>query len=52
VESITGYNSSNPTTEFLNRTSATAFDAGVGLLYYDAEPEKKPTSLVVFLHRI
>lgn len=38
---ITGYNSSNPTGEFLSRTSATAFDAGAGVLYYDAQPGKK-----------
>ncbi len=38
---ITGYNAANPTTEFLNRTSATSFDAGAGVLYYDAEPGKK-----------
>jgi len=38
---ITGYNPSNPTAEFLSRTSATAFDAGAGVLYYDAQSGKK-----------
>lgn len=27
--------------EVLNRTAATSFDAGAGLLYYDAQPDKK-----------
>lgn len=38
---VTGYNPSTPTSEFLSRTSATAFDAGAGVLYYDAQPGKK-----------
>lgn len=31
----------NPTSEVLTNTSATAFDAGAGILYYDATPGKK-----------
>ncbi len=38
---VTGYNPTNPTAEFLSRTNATAFDAGAGVLYYDAQPGKK-----------
>jgi len=38
---ITGYNSSNPTTETFARTSATTLDIGAGALYYDGSPNKK-----------
>lgn len=38
---ITGYNSSNASSETFAATGATAFDAGAGILYYDATPEKK-----------
>jgi type IX secretion system PorP/SprF family membrane protein len=38
---ITGYNSSNLTSESFARTSATTFDVGAGALYYDATPDKK-----------
>lgn len=38
---ITGYSSTNPTAEILSRTTAASFDAGAGLLYYDAQPGKK-----------
>jgi len=38
---ITGYNASNPTTESFAKTSATTFDAGAGILYFDATPDKK-----------
>lgn len=38
---ITGYSSSNPTGEILSRTSAGSFDAGAGVLFYDAQPGKK-----------
>jgi type IX secretion system PorP/SprF family membrane protein len=38
---ITGYNSSNATTENFARTSATTLDIGAGALYYDASPDKK-----------
>jgi type IX secretion system PorP/SprF family membrane protein len=31
----------NPTTEVFTRTSATAFDASAGILYYDAQPGQK-----------
>lgn len=36
----TGYDPSNPTGEVINRYSSTKFDAGAGLLYYDANPGK------------
>jgi len=38
---ITGYNPSNPTGEVLNNRTATSFDAGAGVLYFDANPNKK-----------
>ncbi|WP_343667662.1 PorP/SprF family type IX secretion system membrane protein [Chitinophaga sp.] len=38
---VTGYNPGTPSAEALSRTSATSFDAGAGVLYYDAEPGKK-----------
>jgi type IX secretion system PorP/SprF family membrane protein len=38
---ITGYNSFNPTNESFARSSATTFDAGTGVLYYDGTPNKK-----------
>jgi type IX secretion system PorP/SprF family membrane protein len=38
---ITGYNSSNPTTESFARTSSTTLDIGAGALYYDGSPDKK-----------
>ena len=38
---ITGYNSSNATTESFATTSATTLDIGAGALYYDASPDKK-----------
>jgi type IX secretion system PorP/SprF family membrane protein len=38
---ITGYNSSNPSTETFARTSSTTLDIGAGVLYYDATPGKK-----------
>jgi type IX secretion system PorP/SprF family membrane protein len=37
----TGYNPSAGNGESLSKTSATSFDAGVGVMYYDAEPGKK-----------
>ncbi|MBV4357426.1 PorP/SprF family type IX secretion system membrane protein, partial [Pinibacter aurantiacus] len=37
----TGYNPGAGTGEALSKTSATSFDAGVGVMYYDAEPGKK-----------
>jgi len=37
---ITGYNNTT-SSEILNKTSATAFDAGVGAVYYDGTPGKK-----------
>jgi type IX secretion system PorP/SprF family membrane protein len=38
---ITGYNPGTPTSEVLARTSATAFDVGAGVMYFDAQPGKK-----------
>ena len=39
---ITGYNPGTSNDVFTtNKTSATSFDAGAGVLYYDAEPGKK-----------
>jgi len=38
---VTGYNPGTQTSDILARTSATSFDAGAGLLYYDATPGKK-----------
>lgn len=38
---ITGYNPSTPTAEFLTKTAASTFDAGAGILYYDAQSGKK-----------
>lgn len=38
---ITGYNPSNPTADFLKNNTASSFDAGAGLLYFDATPGKK-----------
>lgn len=38
---ITGYSSSNPTTESFAKTSATVLDMGTGALYYDGSPDKK-----------
>lgn len=37
---ITGYNASNATADVLKTTSASTFDAGAGVFYYDADPEK------------
>lgn len=38
---IFGFNPSNPTSEVLSDPTAISFDAGAGLLYFDAEPGKK-----------
>jgi len=38
---VTGYNPGVPSAEVLARTSATAFDAGAGIMYFDAQPGKK-----------
>ena len=37
---ITGYNPNNTSMESFSRTSATSFDAGAGILYFDAQPGK------------
>jgi type IX secretion system PorP/SprF family membrane protein len=37
----TGFDPSNPTQEVLNRRKASSFDAGAGVLYFDAQPGKK-----------
>ena len=38
---ITGYNPGATSAEVFSRTAATSFDAGAGILYYDAQPGKK-----------
>lgn len=38
---ITGYNPNSTSMDNLSRTSASAFDAGAGIMYFDAEPGKK-----------
>jgi len=38
---ILGYSASNPTSDILNARNNNAFDAGVGILYFDAQPGKK-----------
>lgn len=38
---ITGYNPGVASADVFTRTSAASFDAGVGILYYDATPGKK-----------
>jgi type IX secretion system PorP/SprF family membrane protein len=38
---ITGYNGSTGTGDVLTVTNHTSFDGGMGLLYFDADPEKK-----------
>ncbi len=38
---INGYNPSNNTADVLANTSTTSFDAGAGILYFDATPNKK-----------
>ncbi|MBN9296663.1 MAG: PorP/SprF family type IX secretion system membrane protein [Filimonas sp.] len=45
---ITGYDPSNPTSEALARTSATVFDAGAGVMYFDGEPDKVANLFVGF----
>jgi len=37
---ITGYNAGNSSTENFDKTSAVSFDAGAGVLYYDAADKK------------
>jgi len=38
---ITGYNPNTASLDMMNRTSATSFDMGAGVLYFDAKPGKK-----------
>ncbi len=38
---VTGYNPSNPTTEFISGNNHSALDFGAGAMYYDATPGKK-----------
>jgi type IX secretion system PorP/SprF family membrane protein len=38
---ILGYSAANPTTDILNARSNSSFDAGAGVLYFDAQPGKK-----------
>lgn len=45
---ITGYNPGNPSADVLTRSSASAFDAGAGVMYFDAEPGKKSNIFMGF----
>jgi type IX secretion system PorP/SprF family membrane protein len=38
---ITGYNPANTTNDMITKTSSMTFDAGFGILYYNAQPGKK-----------
>lgn len=38
---INGYNPGNPTADFLKNNNTASFDAGAGVLYFDATPGKK-----------
>ena len=38
---VFGFNPGTPSSEALNRNSATSFDAGAGVMYFDAQPGKK-----------
>ncbi|MBL7724397.1 MAG: PorP/SprF family type IX secretion system membrane protein [Chitinophagaceae bacterium] len=38
---VFGFNPGTPSSDVLNRTNATAFDMGAGVLYFDAQPGKK-----------
>jgi type IX secretion system PorP/SprF family membrane protein len=38
---VTGYSASNPTSDILLNNSSTSFDLGAGILFYDADPNKK-----------
>ena len=38
---VTGFNSSNPTADIFTRNSGLSFDAGAGVMFYDAAPGKK-----------
>jgi type IX secretion system PorP/SprF family membrane protein len=38
---VTGFNPTNPTSEVITRPTASSFDAGAGVFYYDAKPGKK-----------
>jgi type IX secretion system PorP/SprF family membrane protein len=44
----TGYSPSNPTGDFISKTSSTVFDAAAGILFYDADPTKKANLFVGF----
>jgi type IX secretion system PorP/SprF family membrane protein len=45
---ITGYNPGVPSADVFTKTSASTFDAGAGLLYYDGTPGKKANLFVGF----
>jgi len=38
---VTGYSATNPTIDVISSRTSSSFDAGAGVLYYDAEPGKK-----------
>jgi type IX secretion system PorP/SprF family membrane protein len=43
---ITGYNANVPSLDVLTQNASTVFDAGAGLMYYDAAPGKKANVFV------
>ena len=45
---IFGYNPGSTSAEVLSRTSATAFDMGAGIMYFDAKPGKKANLFIGF----
>ncbi len=44
----TGYNPNTPTTDIIANPSSTVFDAGAGMVYYDAAPNKKANIFLGF----
>ena len=38
---VTGFSPANPSADFPNNNASRAFDAGAGVLYFDAQPAKK-----------
>lgn len=47
-----GYDASNPSNETFLKPQVTSFDAGAGIAYYDATPNKTATFSEAFLHII
>ncbi len=46
--SFTGFSNANPGSETLNTKSSLTFDMGAGLMYYDADPNKKANLFLGF----